>query len=229
MHSSHARACALCVCEIQLLPYNASLDHYLDPATLDTSPYAHRERSFLTNRNTPVELLRASAVRVRVCEGVDASAAAAAGDAACSQPSSAFLAGFSGGGETRLQPKPSISALRAALGGTSARLLVFDDVLASFGGWGGGEAEAAEAIRYHEDAQSLLSTWCCTDDARFKRLVGVIPYILPPLEGQSAWKGHARLGWASAALAEIFEQSNETALASLVRWPVASEGDTKGR
>ena len=47
------------------LPYNCSIDHYLDPVALDTSPFAHRERTFLTNPRTPRSVL-ASTVRVAV-------------------------------------------------------------------------------------------------------------------------------------------------------------------
>eukprot|EP00966_Prymnesium_polylepis_P004020 91966-Prymnesium_polylepis.1 len=31
------------------LPYTCPIDHYLDPAALQQSPYAHRERTFFTN------------------------------------------------------------------------------------------------------------------------------------------------------------------------------------
>jgi hypothetical protein len=112
--------------------------------------------------------------------------------------SSAALARYCGGGEVHLPPKPTIDALRAALRGESARLLIFDDVLASFGGWAKGtKSDDDELYTYHEDAQSLLSSWCCTDDARFKKLAGVIPYILPPIEGQATWRGSPKLTWAA--------------------------------
>ena len=137
----------------------------------------------------------------------------------------------------RLPPKPTIDQLRRVLGAQKERLLVFDDVLASFGGWGhgttatlgggngavtlggGGSAAAAELTAFHEDAQALLSSWCCTDDAKFKRLAGVIPYVLPPLEGQKVWRGTPKLTWASSALAEVFDGAGEAARAAEIRPP----------
>ena len=77
----------------------------------------------------------------------------------------------------------------------------------------------AELRQWHEDAQALLSSWCCTDDKRFKRLAGVIPYLLPPLEGQSVWRGHERLSWAASALAEVFEIAKEPQRAAEIRPP----------
>ena len=76
---------------------------------------------------------------------------------------------------------------------------------------------AAEIVSYHEDAQRLLSNWCCTADHRFKRLAGVIPFILPPLEGQTAWRGNDHVRWAAKALTEVFEMANEHAAAAWVR------------
>lgn len=210
------------------LPSNCSLDHYLDPATLDASPYAHRERSFLTNPRTPTALLQASAKRVRVCTtattgGVASGVAGGAGSAAtgadgrCSSVSSKALARYAGGGEVHLPPKPNIDALRTALRSEAARLLVFDDVLGSFGGWGGGGKDDDELVTFHEEAQSLLSSWCCTDDTRFKKLAGVIPYILPPLEGQATWRGSPKLAWAARGLAEVLAAAGETARAAEIR------------
>ena len=193
------------------LPSNCSLDHYLDPPNLEKSPYKHRERSFLTNPRTPIHLLRASAVRVRVCAS---GASSSAGE--CTRTHSRSLLGFAGGGEVRLPPKPTIGQLRSQLENHASRVLVFDDVLASFGGWGASD-DARELSRFHEDAQALLSSWCCTDDPRFKRLAGVIPYVLPPLEGQSIWRGHARLTWAASALAEVFDAANQSARAREIR------------
>lgn len=127
-----------------------------------------------------------------------------------------------------LPRSPSVATLRARLGSHPARLLVLEDALGSFGGWGGdggtdaagvGSVAAAEVASYHEDAQKLLSNWCCTADERFKRLAGVIPYILPPLEGQSAWRGHAHLRWAAQGLTEVFEKAGESAAAAWVRPP----------
>ena len=116
-----------------------------------------------------------------------------------------------------LSRAPSIATLRAKLGGHQAKLLVFEDVLGSFGGWELGGKRDQELIDFHEDAQRLLSNWCCTADVRFKRLAGVIPYVLPPLEGQSVWKGHAHLSWAASALAQVFETAKESKRAAEVR------------
>ena len=75
-------------------------------------------------------------------------------------------------------------------------------------------------IQYHEEAQALLSSWCCTADERFKRLAGVIPYILPPIEGQRVWRGHPKLHWAAAGLAEVFMSAGHTELAAEIRPPL---------
>ena len=51
------------------LPYNCSIDHYLDPAALEISPYMHRERSFLSNPRTPRAMLQTSRAVVQVGGG----------------------------------------------------------------------------------------------------------------------------------------------------------------
>ena len=179
------------------LPYNCSIDHYLDPVSLDKSPYAHRERSFLSNPRTPEALHTSAQVMVRVGRRGDADP---------------------GSGAVLLDSAPTIGTLRAQLSAHSARLLVFDDMRQAFGGWGP-DASTEEIVRYHEDAQSLLSNWCCTADKRFKRLAGVIPYVLPPLPGQQAWRGRDHLRWGIEALTEVFDTANEKARADEIRLP----------
>lgn len=175
------------------LPYNCSLDHYLEPLSLHASPFVHRERSFLANPRTPRDLLRHSRAHVRVCRR-------GAGDAACAAAE----------GEVSLPAGLRIGELRAHLGSVSAKLLHFDDVLGAFGGFDeSSTAGRAELVGYHDDLQELLSSWCCTDDARFKRVAGVIPYVLPPLEGQRTWRGAAKLQWAATAVAGIFEADGD--------------------
>lgn len=177
------------------LPYNCSIDHYLDPVALSTSPYAHRERSFLDNPRTPLALmLQTSSKRVRVCAAAEGACAARAG-------------------EIVLPAAARVSQLRERLGGEGARLLRVDDVVATFGGFD----SQSELVQWHEDAQALLAGWCCTADTRFKRLAGVIPYLLPPLEGQTAWRGHAKLQWAATAVADIFASANDTTRAAALR------------
>ena len=55
-------------------------------------------------------------------------------------------------------------------------------------------------VPFHRDAQQLLGDWCCTSDERFRRSAGLVPYLLPPLEGQTAWRGEPQLSWAETAL-----------------------------
>lgn len=179
------------------LPYNCSLDHYLEPVELEGSPYRHRERSFLANPRTPRDLLDHSTTRVRVCAGVDGACAAAEG-------------------EVSLPPKLRVRELRRRLGALPAKLLHFDDVLGAFGGFDDGDADADT---YHTDLQRLLSSWCCTADERFKRVAGTIPYILPPLEGQDEWRGEPRLWWAAKALADIFDKGGAREAAAAIRPP----------
>ena len=198
------------------LPTNCSLDHYLDPKNLDESPFAHRERTFLQNPRTPSQLLRKASKKVVVCKAGDMKRNASPYN------SNNALANFALGGEVRIPHKPTITQLRRGLLGTqSSRLLVFDDVLSSFGGWGDAPTHSAtdELRQWHEDAQALLSSWCCTDDKRFKRLAGVIPYLLPPLEGAERMEGHERLSWAASALAEVFEIAKEPQRAAEIRPP----------
>ena len=167
-----------------LLSYNCSLDHYLDPVNLNTSPFLHRERTFLGNPRTPRDLLLHSTTRVRVA---DADADAATGAIGAPDSESAIPA------EIVIPAGLSISALRARLGALPAKLLRVDDVLRAFGGFDETTEGRRELTTYHEELQEILSSWCCTADERFKRTAGVIPYVLPPLEGLHASAHHDAL------------------------------------
>ena len=189
------------------LPYVCPIDHYLDPPALRTSKFAHRERTFFDNPRTP-RALHNNRVTVRVCEP---------NDAAC------------GGGRTEaaLPPLPSTAQLVEALGPLKVRVLHLSDAMRSFGRFD----DAADATAYHREAQELLSSWCCTADERFKRIAGVVPYLLPPLPGQSHWLVDKGLVWAQQALAEAYAEANQTAMAAEIRTgqPAAEVRDGVGR
>ena len=188
------------------LPYACAIDHYLDPKVLSTSPYAVRERSFLSNPRTP-RAVREGALRVV---------------SACSQPQCAVGVaigtrnGSTFGADTTIRldttvrlphARPLASVLRAALAPhTRARRLHFDDVLGAFGGFDTTPPYHGLTATYHADAQRLLASWCCTSDPAFaspgRGAVspatsgrGLVPYLLPPLEGQKAWRGRADMRW----------------------------------
>ena len=181
------------------------IDHYLDPLNLAKSKFSHRERSFLRNRRTPTKALFESRQVIHFCE----SSAGTESDTfngldhrrGCVQR----------GGEEVLDPGivmralPSFSELRAALGGVQSRVVHLSNVELAFGKF----ESAAEDTEWHDAAQSLLSSWCCTDDPRFKRVGGTVPYLLPPLDG-SSWRGTPRLTWAVQALAHIFNDTEMT-------------------
>lgn len=211
------------------LPANCSIDHYLDPMSLDESPYAHRERSFLDNPRTPS--LARSTLRVRLCARAPDGRRGGGSLAEGCTPAAH---------EVAIPAAPSLGELRALLGPLKAKLLVLDDARLAFGSFGAGPAAdaaggaragtaaadaAAEALArtYHNDAQALLSSWCCTSDPRYKRLAGVVPYLLPPLEGQSVWRGKKWLDWASNAMADIFEAAGDKVRAAEVRPCVRSK------
>jgi hypothetical protein len=189
------------------LPHLCAIDHYLEPLELDKSPYLHRERSFLDNPRAPTKALHATALKVRVCGGGGGPSSVACENATATA------------GEYLLPARLRISQLRARLGGASAKLLKVDDVLTAFGGFDHGfeEGDEAELVQYHEDLQAIISSWCCTIDERFKRVAGVIPFLLPPLEGQTAWRGATRLAWAAEAVAQVFETAGDTARARSLR------------
>ena len=195
------------------LPYNCSIDHYLDPVALHTSPFAHRETSFLDNPRTPHDLRRTSTARVRVCPPTNAATPPATDDPC--HPARPLI-----DGEVRLPAGERVQHLRGRLAHVKAKLLHVDDVLGAFGGFDEDTtAGRDELVQYHDDLQQLLASWCCTADERFKRLAGVIPYVLPPLEGQSAWRGAPKLQWAAQAMAEIFEAAGDADRARAVRPP----------
>ena len=62
--------------------------------------------------------------------------------------------------------------------------------------------------------QALLSSWCCTAHPEFKRLAGLVPYLLPPHTGQTRWRGNPWLRWEATALADAFAAQNDTATAA---------------
>ena len=177
------------------VPYRCPIDHFLDPAKLLGSPYAHRERSFFANPRTPAAIQR-STVAVTPC----------ADPAGCSAPSAVVT----------VPVGATIAQLRRRLGGVRARVLHFTDISRSLGGFEPA-APAAEVREWHEDAQQLLSSWCCTAHPHFKRTAGVIPYLLPPMPGQSAWHHTQRLEWAVSAVAELFEASDRADDAAIAR------------
>ena len=113
-------------------------------------------------------------------------------------------------GEISVPTGMRIGEMRRKLGTLDAKLLHFDDVLASFGGFDEGREEGRrELVTYHDDLQRILSSWCCTADERFRRLAGVIPYVLPPLEGQREWQSGTKLKWAADALADTFQAAGD--------------------
>ncbi|KAL1518457.1 hypothetical protein AB1Y20_002749 [Prymnesium parvum] len=181
------------------LPYECVIDHFLDPVALAASPFLHRERTFLANPRTPLAL-RANLTRVVPC----AAAACPRGEAQLS-----------------VAPRASLAQLARQLRAHPARVLHFADVRAAIGSFGRAAAgePRLDARRFHADAQALLSSWCCTADPAFKRSAGVVPFLLPWLEGQAEWTGDTRLDWAAKALAERFDAANDSASASALRPP----------
>ena len=176
------------------LPYKCPIDHFLEPNALHSSPYAHRERSFLANPRTP-EAVRRSTVRVRSCGG-----GAPAGAPTCDT--------VADGGTIRLAVLPRESTLVHRLSHLNASVLHFDDIELALGDF----EQAATSVQYHEDAQSLLSTWCCTADANFR--AGMVPYILPPLPTQRHWRGRPALDKAAFHLKQAFETANDSRTAA---------------
>ncbi|KAL1507978.1 hypothetical protein AB1Y20_007580 [Prymnesium parvum] len=173
------------------LPYVCPIDHYLDPAALAKSPFAHRERTFFSNGHTPPTLF-ATRQSVQVC----------------SPPYNDCNRSHATAGNTVwLQPDPTMAQLRTALRSVSgARVIDFDDVRHAFGGFDNDRI----AHSWHSDAQALLSSWCCTANPQFKRRAGLVPYLLPPHPGQSQWRGDPLLRWVAAAIATSFSESNDT-------------------
>ena len=94
-----------------------------------------------------------------------------------------------------------MSVILETLGALPAARLHFTDVSRAFGGFDG-SGNASSRV-YHRDAQRLLASWCCTAEAAFQRTAGRVPYLLPPLPGQRAWRGEPDLQWAARALSAI--------------------------
>ena len=108
-----------------------------------------------------------------------------------------------------LPPKPGAAQLVKQLGGLPHRVLHLDDASLGFGAFDDG----VQAAAWHREAQALLSSWCCTADPRFKRTAGVVPYLLPPLEGQAHWLGEQRLSWVAGSLSYSFDAAGDRAMA----------------
>lgn len=176
------------------LPYQCPIDHYLNPVAMRTSPYLLRERSFLDNPRTPIEVKEGSSVLVvRMCrngstgclsgvergaiEGVDA-------------PRGARLTTLSGSARA--------NEIKKRFGSNQIRRLHFDDIRHVFGGFE--SVDQPLAARYYKDAQELLSSWCCTSDERFKQLAGLVPYIFSPPKGVR-WRPELR--WVADALQDF--------------------------
>ena len=193
------------------LPYVCPIDHYLDPPALEESKFLHRERSFFDNPRTP-PALPASRVTVRVC----ANGGGADAGAACELPSN----------EVGVAALPSARQLRESLGKVRSKVLHLSDAVRSFGSFDSED----EARDFHRGAQELLSSWCCTADERFKRIAGVVPYLLPPLPGQAAWRGDPNLAWAAEALGAAYAEANQSGMAPELRAEAApAPGPTKKR
>ena len=204
------------------LPYNCSIDHYLDPAALGASAFKHRERSFLENPRTPS--LANAMTRVRVCGAPHAGE----GSGGCPRREGEVEGQVEG--EVSVPAGLTLSGLVHRLGAfghaAKGRLLHVDDVRQLVGGFD----SQAESKTYHDELQALLSSWCCTSDPRFKQLAGTVPYILPPLpppppraqdppatRGEPpAWRGLPRLRWAASALAEGMVEAGEHEAARLL-------------
>ena len=72
--------------------------------------------------------------------------------------------------------------------------LRFEEIPRGFDG-----AMAGQSNLHHSEAQALLSSWCCTQLSAFGEKKGLVPYLLPPLEG-SGWRGAPALKWVARAL-----------------------------
>ena len=95
------------------------------------------------------------------------------------------------------------SVLRAALAPfKQTRRVHLSDASSALGGFDG--ADNASLVSFHADAQALLASWCCTSVLAFRPTRGVVPYLLPPLEGQSRWRGHPQMRWVARALNDVY-------------------------
>jgi hypothetical protein len=190
------------------LPYTCAIDHVLDPQQLSRSAYAVRESSLLRHPLTPAAVV-SDVVHVLSCDDAPGAAPSAQREAAAGEEgmggartcdSAPNASGAGGTRERRVRlprARPPSSVVRAALGGLSTvRRLHFDDVRSALGSLD----DAEEHIRWHEEAQSLLASWCCTSAPGFSETRGLVPYELPPLDGQRAWRGRRALRWVARAL-----------------------------
>ena len=182
------------------MPYICPIDHYLFPRTLAESAFTHRERTFLDNPRTP-QSLKDDTVTVQLCRG-----------ARCAEDRTRRTASGTrllrrGAGETEL-----VTTLASA----PERILHFEDIEHALGHF---DSEARSA-QYHSEAQSLLSSWCCTSHAAFKSAGGEVPYLLPPLParaGERAWRGEKRLDAAAQVLVQMYTEAGDALIAEELR------------
>ena len=205
-HSPAAPFAALAV----PIPYNCTVDHWLLPERFVASPYLLRERSFLRHRLTP-RAVREEAVTITITANASDGRASerralAGGMPSTTGRSSSAHPGASGHRHERhvaLPPAPSSDVVIAALAPwASAARLHFEDVGLALGKLADDPdgSPSKLLVPFHRDAQMLLGSWCCTSDVRFKRTAGLVHYTLPPLEGQSVWRGESTLGWVERAM-----------------------------
>ena len=177
------------------LPHACSIDHYLDPNALSrggsgsassssssSGPfYSVRESSFLSHPLTP-RAVKEEALHILPHSGSGSISSKAA--------------------STMRLPRDRMtsSSLRRILSDHSSRRLHFEDVRNAFGGFDG--AMAGQSNLHHSEAQTLLSSWCCTQLSAFGEKKGLVPYLLPPLEG-SGWRGAPALKWVARALSGL--------------------------
>ena len=204
------------------LPYNCTVDHYLDPPALAASAFETRERGFLSNSRVPASVRERKLTVVPCASASECNLAAGSVAGSASQPQSSGRArggtrkaqadhGRRHAESSRRQP-PSSMGLAAspnasqvvALGLRSEAfdVLHFEDMRAAFGSFDAGTSGMLIAS-WHRGVQQLLSGWCCTSHPAFGRTGGVVPYLLPPLAGQRAWRGSPELRWAAQALKKI--------------------------
>ena len=173
------------------LPYLCPIDHYLSPAALADSPFAHRERGFLEGKRTAgAEQWRRQVVL----------------------PCPAGASCFDGSEGLALATGASEAELVRRLGRVDAPVLHFADIEAALGRF----ESSAKGAEWHEQAQELLDAYCCTTHPNFMKRGQTVPYILPHLP--AAWPGRRRDDYFEPyrkALGALFEAAgdNETARA----------------
>jgi hypothetical protein len=136
-----------------VLPYDCPIDHWLVPRRLKQLGWAHRERGFLQNSRVPAAVLDSSA-DARKC-----TAGPGARSAGCCLTT---------------RTSASEAVLLAELGGCDAAVLELGDVRGLFGGF----AQPATAAAFDGSFEWALSAWCCSTDANFKVMAGLVPYTL---------------------------------------------------